>query len=711
MFQGYLELGGVPIVNAEATEAYVDHMAPGIALNRMFRTDKVHAANEEPAYRTPVLDEAPWVDVNDSATHGFLGLYPLSVEGIDDSTVAAPVTEYLSSGGGIGRQRDASRPIRVSGLLVGTSGLAAQAGLTWLQEALRSEDCTSGNCVAGELRYFIAEPDVCEIAFGKVASTSTVSLGDSGPDTFRYRWTVDQADPNMPAVARWEALWSEGTTIQYGAAELTSLEQSLSDPVQPLRRNYVVNPTFRTGLSGWGVNGGTATWVSTGGSDGGGFARFAGTGPVTRGLGYGEGGYGEGGYGGSTSTAASLLVAGAAAPAPAGPITASVDVRGFGASVRLEIHVSGSVAALASTTVVGTDHWQRVSLTGTLATASGVSIVVYSTSTVDLDGALVEAGSFASPYFDGETVEPGFTISWEGAPDASVARRVWTDPAQVTRADSRFRPTLVILEGSAIGLQLAWDVRPRLSMMDQLEPYERTLYDVAMTQGPQVIAQYDLGPRGSFIQVDFALTAGNPFAYSLPVSVNTTPLANAAFVDPDSQIALVDDSWLADPNSIVTSLPPTAPSILNPAIESISSWQRYYVPIPAAAVGDWSSSIPSLDIVSHATPITQVRVRFHPNPFGYTVQQVDPLSYCSEFVVSYLPAQTKLQVDGVLERATASRGDKAPINADHLLYGTNGGPLTWPALSCGIDYVMTIDVPPTGAIDQFEVDLQMRKKR
>lgn len=74
---------------------------------------------------------------------------------------------------------------------------------------------------------------------------------------------------------------------------------------------------------------------------------------------------------------------------------------------------------------------------------------------------------------------------------------------------------------------------------------------------------------------------------------------------------------------------------------------------------------------------------------------VDPCGYCSEFILSYLPANAELTVDGLTHAAYASISGGPAKPASHLLYGTNGIPMSWPQLSCGIPYIMTVDVPPT----------------
>ncbi len=155
------------------------------------------------------------------------------------------------------------------------------------------------------------------------------------------------------------------------------------------------------------------------------------------------------------------------------------------------------------------------------------------------------------------------------------------------------------------------------------------------------------------------------------------------------------DALVVDPDLPVLPAPPIPPSIPDLAIDETQlTWRRYYFDISAAEVPLWANTIPTLTFYTKTDAIRQLRVRFHPNPFDWDATDVDPTSYCGEFILSYLPANSTLTVTGVSEDAWASVAGSAPVTANHLLYGTDGSPMEWPALSCNIPYVMTIDVPP-----------------
>lgn len=70
---------------------------------------------------------------------------------------------------------------------------------------------------------------------------------------------------------------------------------------------------------------------------------------------------------------------------------------------------------------------------------------------------------------------------------------------------------------------------------------------------------------------------------------------------------------------------------------------------------------------------------------------IDPCNWCAEFMISYMPPNSELIMDGPVQSALIAVGPNAPIVANNLLYGTGGVPVTWPELECGQSYFMTVD--------------------
>jgi hypothetical protein len=217
---------------------------------------------------------------------------------------------------------------------------------------------------------------------------------------------------------------------------------------------------------------------------------------------------------------------------------------------------------------------------------------------------------------------------------------------------------------------------------------------------------------GDIIDADGAMVSlGELFAYfdgstidTLDFTYEWEDLANqSTSVRRVANVVQVDP--LADPDCFYVPPPPRPPTISSSCIEEIGVWRRYWFTIPATYVSDWLTVLPTLDITTGSLPARQVRLRVYANPFGYAAEQIDTDSYCSEQIISYIPANTILTLDGVTRRVWAEVPDGSTLSADHLLYGSGGTPATWPELSCGISHLVSLDVPLDSPAGNITTDL------
>lgn len=183
------------------------------------------------------------------------------------------------------------------------------------------------------------------------------------------------------------------------------------------------------------------------------------------------------------------------------------------------------------------------------------------------------------------------------------------------------------------------------------------------------------------------------YAYNWGTTANASESVRTMF-------AVVPPDPLADPLCPPIPAPPRPPVILDDCIADPPSWRRYFYKIPAAEVSDWLTELPTLIINSgnggnalDPQGAKQIRIRIYPNPFNYPTDQLDLENFCSEQIISYMPPFTTLTLDGPLRRVFAEVQGSASRPADHLLYGTGGTPPTWPELTCGIQYMISIDEP------------------
>jgi hypothetical protein len=109
-----------------------------------------------------------------------------------------------------------------------------------------------------------------------------------------------------------------------------------------------------------------------------------------------------------------------------------------------------------------------------------------------------------------------------------------------------------------------------------------------------------------------------------------------------------------------------------------------------------------------------VRLRFYANPDELLPEDYVPGPWEAELIVSYMPPETLLTLDGVSQRAWAQVGPESFTNpavpADKLLYGTDGSPATWPVLGCGQPYLLAVDTTLTSDVGDVDVLLALTER-
>lgn len=241
------------------------------------------------------------------------------------------------------------------------------------------------------------------------------------------------------------------------------------------------------------------------------------------------------------------------------------------------------------------------------------------------------------------------------------------------------------------------------SVEDCVDPYHRTLYEVSLLDPPRVLR--NMHPSvGAMREVTFSVHAGVPYAYGLSVPVEYDPepptVVDEVLCEPEVYEPIHDPDCPEPPT------PPSPPAIPDACLEAPETWTRYVLPIPADAIPLWSDAVPVLSLTTGAEAARQVRIRFRPNPFGYDIDDLEECNFCGEFIVSYVPANSTMVIDGIRQVANVSVAGGPDLVASHLLYGSAGTPLDWPLLTCGTGYIMTVDIAPD-AVDDVQVGLAL----
>ena len=230
----------------------------------------------------------------------------------------------------------------------------------------------------------------------------------------------------------------------------------------------------------------------------------------------------------------------------------------------------------------------------------------------------------------------------------------------------------------------------------------RTWYKCATIDGPEYTTdlqhQSVIGWR-----VEFIVRAGRPWAFT-----NTTSLASfdlpsgASFTDPAGEnCSAMDDPYLDfidDPYYTGIAKPPRPATILPPNILKITSWRRRTYQLIGSTVDRWGRVVPLLRITTGAGGAQQVRIRFYQG-----TSTVAGCGYDGEFLISYLPANAVMVIDGIKREVYVTLSDGRRVAGGHLLYGSDGRPFSWPSMGCQQNYTMTADIMP----GQTSVGLQL----
>ncbi|QWY82772.1 minor tail protein [Arthrobacter phage SilentRX] len=226
----------------------------------------------------------------------------------------------------------------------------------------------------------------------------------------------------------------------------------------------------------------------------------------------------------------------------------------------------------------------------------------------------------------------------------------------------------------------------------QMQEYQRTFYKTEITEGPKVTERLGFKSVTAWT-VEFTMTSGRPWAFTLAKAIATLDLpSGTSWTDPAGEdCSVADDAYddfINDPYFTAIAKPPRPATILPPNILAIDSWRRRTVSLPADVTGRWGRIVPIVRVQTGGAAAQQVRLRF------YRGTTVSGCGYDGEFLVSYLPANSVLLIDGVRQEVSVTKANGQVVPGGHLLYGSAGRPFMWPSMGCQQGYTMTADMMP-----------------
>lgn len=238
----------------------------------------------------------------------------------------------------------------------------------------------------------------------------------------------------------------------------------------------------------------------------------------------------------------------------------------------------------------------------------------------------------------------------------------------------------------------------------------RTFYKVELLDAPRVTKEF-ASKRCSALLVEFVLHANVPWAFtseqriaSVDMNVDAVSITDPAGED-CSRAMNAYSRFINDPYFTAISAPPQPPVMKPPNILDINSWRRRTVAIPPAATARWGRGVPVVQVVVGNNDLQQLRIRFYRR-----TANLQGCDYEGEFLVSYLPVNSVMTLNGITKEARVRLpGSSVEVPGEHLLYGSDGLPFTWPTLACRDSYSMVVDMMPGNTNINVVLDLAVRE--
>lgn len=249
----------------------------------------------------------------------------------------------------------------------------------------------------------------------------------------------------------------------------------------------------------------------------------------------------------------------------------------------------------------------------------------------------------------------------------------------------------------------------------------RTLRNVTVVTGPKVTMKRSMDDGGVIWGAQFTAVAGVPWEFGAEVGIVE------GYLDPSvedpwaegitpgvidfagriyTETACPDVTWqpLFDPLCPAMIPPPGPVDVRMGCFTLPTNWRRRQLVVPAEAIPLWDDVVPKLSV--HVTEeLRNLRLRFYSDPFETGNPDTDPCAYCGDILISYVPPNCTLVFDAAAETVHVEMPGGARRRADSLVFGTDGKPFDWPALTCGFQYIVTFDLPQTQPAPVIDLSL------
>lgn len=659
VFPGYLTMGGREIVNGGRTFAYATTMLPNLHVEACADCDGLYEVLGDKVYTSPLVDQPDWFDVDNPDTWDFYGLYPISFDGFEDATTTATVTEYINDGGAISSPRRGTRSVRITGLMLGMTPQAVSAGMTWLRSALRPGGCgVNRSCGGDHMSYFVACPPLCEDSPDLVVAPTGTELRECatgaivGPISacalpFERHLYNSVCVDGPRIIEEYSPTCGSMVMVEFTIVSGVPSPFGTARQVADLAVDPDTLPTVPDRTCGDDDLSEILQRTNV--------APNPGPTDLSTTSGWGPLGGAIGPYNASWDNTVVHTAGGtsrkttrkqAGTGTAASSLGAIQRVGGFGALTDAQPSLPPASPNLTMTASL----WMRSSVEGTARIS-----VLY----IGADGRNLGGGEIFGP----EVPAPANT--WVRAVTT------FTPPAAATNL--WIYAYMVTADGSAAPANAAvW--------------YTESLIEVS----PGPLAYFD----GNTVSTDSTIT----YSWLGEIGRSTSRV-----------VEIREPGPILDPDCPPIPDAPRPPPVQESCVVPVDSYKRFTVAIPADVVPRWSDLVPIISLTTAAEAVRQLRVRFYANPAERPQYELEQCGYVGEFIVSYLPPNSTMVIDGITHDVVVLGPTGLPQAASHLLYGSGGGPMAWPYMSCGYRYDIAVDVAPAVVGLQFELCVAARE--
>ena len=735
MFKGYAGYGSVELLNVARLMKYTAE--GGVPVDSTVEpmvgdyTDLPAALGHE-AYRTALLDYAPWYDPSNPDSAFFSGLLPLEITGLDGSTRGRSVTEGLSDGGTAGRARASSRVIGVTALALASGDAALDAGLAWLAGVLHPPCADAPEaCNGSPLTLFSAAPVYCNhtpdpdtgvittelipypqtvsqfgpgLAFNDVYDTWLPSVCGMVSVTAVVHLNPPEGEHIVGKVVVMELADRGGTVYASAQADLPSDGSAVSITVttepspgfdaewQPVLRWYdaavIWGGTAEEG--DYDVIGGLGAGEETDPL----YTGVDADGPWLLGLGDGN-----------------LLTVETWTYLHDAEYTTDACLTELRRSYRNVVTVDGPTVVEELTLDDGTPYAAKVEWTwvATDPVAYGDTIPLLAGMMVGAPGSVVDTTARAASTGNIDLTAPSFSVT----PTILIDGVLINTPGQRVLFKDQDNPAengVRVFQGYGV----PW---LRSAVMDTWDEVDSALVQVQFGNTQAGLWESTATAVGTLdsTPIEFVPYVAPPSGYDedvlyraagIQITDNTEVTGvSVACPLPEPVVVLCGD----DPDLPAVLLPPQPPILADPGMPTVATYVRraFQVPPDLSPQPSGSLTIDLRNVGDEAYRGIRVRLWADTDPdFGVA----DECAFEQEFYVSYLAPEQTVTIDGPNHRVTTTC--ESGIDADHErnMRGAYGGPFAFPVLQCGERYHIAIDVPVTVDAGGIAVDFSVTRR-